>query len=571
MEPIPNMEPRSLHELFEKRFHHVETEWPNHPFFRVLVTEASIYCYDHVESLMNLDEINSVKNRRKKSSKAENNNTINHYWMLHGLSYVDEMLTKRGILRHGLVTIRSAAYDFYNHRNFQAITSMEQAFKRAWGASSMAKAFLARAIMQGATRTNSDRVWINQQKNKSENALYGTGAQDNLSERDRDEAQSCIGLYFGIGETNGTYHYQRRRSQRSQDTFNHDHPSSIIARAPVTSSTNITGSGISSSDFGENHSWQMLAQQLGFHNQLIAVWGDFLPSTLQLLTIAFRLGKDGKPNIFLRDLSNLCYLGSVGIPTRDIIRVCNNQIISWFASCDGPSNMLSWIASSGRETLAGKVTTKEEIWGEMFAVSGEATGDDVTSNEHSLGEGITANEANGTKWVSLITEADEVRRRFECMQEGRQLDEVSQELSPAKHKSVPYNITFAGSSILNEWQELYLIGDQSAYDANIHESYLTVGDSGKTYGEDDLFGEVANATDATCYWISVTDVWDDKLGRERYGENNCEDKLSGQTMGRIRRVTELSNRRGVTQDAIFRLCTDSVQLCYGRVSTVHCM
>jgi len=34
---------------------------------------------------------------------------------------------------------------------------------------------------------------------------------------------------------------------------------------------------------------------------------------------------------------------------------------------------------------------------------------------------------------------------------------------------------------------------------------------------------------------------------------------------------KLSNRRGVTQDAIFRVCTDSIQLCYGRVSKIHCM
>jgi len=37
--------------------------------------------------------------------------------------------------------------------------------------------------------------------------------------------------------------------------------------------------------------WHSLAHQLGFNNQLIDVWGDFLPSTLHLLTIAFRLGK----------------------------------------------------------------------------------------------------------------------------------------------------------------------------------------------------------------------------------------------------------------------------------------
>mmetsp|Transcript_12235 Transcript_12235/g.17551 ORF Transcript_12235/g.17551 Transcript_12235/m.17551 type:complete len:171 (-) Transcript_12235:295-807(-) len=164
MEFIPSLEPTSPHELLEKRFHHVETEWPNHPFFRVLVTEGSIHCYDHVESLMNLDEINSVKNRRKKSSEAENNNTINHYWMLHGLSYVDEMLIKRGILRHGLVTIRSAAYDFYHHRNFRASNDdplMEHASCEREHQMTMAKAILVCATKRGATRTNSDRVWIN--------------------------------------------------------------------------------------------------------------------------------------------------------------------------------------------------------------------------------------------------------------------------------------------------------------------------------------------------------------------------------------------------------------------------
>ncbi len=56
MEPIPSLEPTTPNELLEERFHHVETEWPNHPFSRVLVKEGSIHwCYDSIESLINLD------------------------------------------------------------------------------------------------------------------------------------------------------------------------------------------------------------------------------------------------------------------------------------------------------------------------------------------------------------------------------------------------------------------------------------------------------------------------------------------------------------------------------------
>ncbi len=97
MEFISSLEPTSLHELLEKRSHHVETEWPNHPFFRVLVKEGSIHCYDHVESSVNLDEINSVKNRRKESLEEENSNTINPCLMLYGLLYVVEMLIEKGL------------------------------------------------------------------------------------------------------------------------------------------------------------------------------------------------------------------------------------------------------------------------------------------------------------------------------------------------------------------------------------------------------------------------------------------------------------------------------------------
>jgi len=76
---------------------------------------------------------------------------------------------------------------------------------------------------------------------------------------------------------------------------------------------------------------------------------------------------------------------------------------------------------------------------------------------------------------------NESRKGNVCKQEGKQLDEVSQELSPAQHKSVPYNISFTGSSILDAWQESYPIGTQDVYDANTH---LTDGSSEKIYGED---------------------------------------------------------------------------------------
>ena len=82
---------------------------------------------------------------------------------------------------------------------------------------------------------------------------------------------------------------------------------------------------------------------------------------------------------------------------------------------------------------------------------------------------------------NCLTQVNESRKGNVCKQEGKQLDEVSQELSPAQHKSVPYNISFTGSSILDAWQESYPIGTQDVYDANTH---LTDGSSEKIYGED---------------------------------------------------------------------------------------
>jgi hypothetical protein len=223
----------------------------------------------------------------------------------------------------------------------------------------------------------------------------------------------------------------------------------------------------------------------------------------------------------------------------------------------------------GKETLAVEITakTKKEIWGEMFALLGETTGGDVKSNEHSLEEGIMTDEANGTKRVSLFTEADEVRRGGVCMQEDRQLDEVSQELSPTERKSVPCNTYSTGSSILNEWQEFYLIGDRSALLLVVLGSLMGRIFMGRLMTQ--LMSLVTGSTILMCRMMS----WGEDVTRRKNGESKHMDKLWGERLwseivGTNHGEKLFSNRRGVTQDAIFWVCTDSIQLCYGRVSMV---
>ena len=67
--------------------------------------------------------------------------------------------------------------------------------------------------------------------------------------------------------------------------------------------------------------------------------------------------------------------------------------------------------------------------------------------------------------------------------------------------------------------------------------------------------------------------WGEDDMRRRNGERKHLDKLWGERVWREIVGTNhgeklLSNRRGVTQDAIFRVCTDSIQLYCGRVSMV---
>ncbi len=114
-------------EILQKRFNHLTNEWfeRNAYILSVLVKEGINNWYDYVEFVVNLDEINSVKNRNDSLQDDDDGeyggdaSAISYYWkkrMIHSLSYVNELQIEHGPLKDGLVDIQGHGYvDFCNY------------------------------------------------------------------------------------------------------------------------------------------------------------------------------------------------------------------------------------------------------------------------------------------------------------------------------------------------------------------------------------------------------------------------------------------------------------------------
>ncbi len=264
-------------ELLRKRLDHVSEVWmDNEPFFlNVLVKEGITTWYDYVRFVVNLDEINAMKNRNRPGSEDEDDiDEYNGYlppaWkrlIQYSLSYVNEMQIEKGVLNDGLCDITGITFfDFHNYcdgnppiikeftndlarEHAAKVERREQELRRVKLDADVAQArrdiIWDQAYGSGA-RTNSSqssRDSVNTpRQNKSDNLFYGPsrqaqcldtdGVEDNPSEarnnsseaRDNHprEAPFYTGLGFSGDETQST---RRSVSQQSHGS-SHDGRSS---------------------------------------------------------------------------------------------------------------------------------------------------------------------------------------------------------------------------------------------------------------------------------------------------------------------------------------------------------
>eukprot|EP00573_Skeletonema_grethae_P010507 CAMPEP_0201701470 /NCGR_PEP_ID=MMETSP0578-20130828/32752_1 /ASSEMBLY_ACC=CAM_ASM_000663 /TAXON_ID=267565 /ORGANISM="Skeletonema grethea, Strain CCMP 1804" /LENGTH=297 /DNA_ID=CAMNT_0048188793 /DNA_START=138 /DNA_END=1027 /DNA_ORIENTATION=+ len=126
-------------EVLQTRFTHLTNEWfQRDPYIlSVFVKEGIKSWYDYVSFVVNLDEINSVKNRNDSYQDDDDGeysgdpSAIGFYWrniMLHSVSYVNELQIMHGPLNDGLVDIRDHGFTEFclycdGNPPFQAFTN----------------------------------------------------------------------------------------------------------------------------------------------------------------------------------------------------------------------------------------------------------------------------------------------------------------------------------------------------------------------------------------------------------------------------------------------------------------
>ena len=120
-----NLGPKvSNNELLKSRLDHVFNVWlRGHPYVQSVRVKAGITKWSDFQSFLeNLDEVNSVKNRRGLTRELAEEDydmeKLSHFWwkrFKHALSYVNELQIEKGTLNNGLVDIRGVDHDQFIH------------------------------------------------------------------------------------------------------------------------------------------------------------------------------------------------------------------------------------------------------------------------------------------------------------------------------------------------------------------------------------------------------------------------------------------------------------------------